>query len=104
MDRDVSQLLARQCRWNCQACLAVLARRAARALAQGFPHENGLARCLEQQIVDHRFILISEVSDWRRQREDDVKVGQAGLTTTASCDPPSVAGIPPTVSVPELSE
>src|ERR1700746_3425326 len=37
--------------------------------------ENGLARCLEQQIVDHRFVLISEVSDRRRQREDDVEVG-----------------------------
>jgi len=37
--------------------------------------EDGLARGLEQQIVDHRFILISEVSDWRRQREDDVEVG-----------------------------
>src|ERR1700760_3085031 len=36
--------------------------------------ENGLARCLEQQIVDHRFVLISEVSDRRRQREDDVEI------------------------------
>jgi hypothetical protein len=41
----------------------------------GRDRENGLARCLEQQIVDHRFILISEVSDRRRQREDDVEVG-----------------------------
>jgi hypothetical protein len=40
----------------------------------GGDRENGLARCLEQQIVDHRFILISEVSDRRRQREDDVEV------------------------------
>ena len=37
--------------------------------------ENGLARGLEQQIVDHRFILIGEVSDWCREREDDVEVG-----------------------------
>jgi hypothetical protein len=41
----------------------------------GRDRENGLARCLEQQIVDHRFVLISEVSDRRRQREDDVEVG-----------------------------
>src|ERR1700752_5383211 len=40
----------------------------------GCYRENGLARCLEQQIVDHRFVLISEVSDRRRQREDDVEV------------------------------
>jgi len=34
--------------------------------------ENGLARGLEQQVVDHRFILISEFGDRRREREDDV--------------------------------
>jgi hypothetical protein len=32
----------------------------------GGDRENSLARCLEQQIVDHRFVLISEVSDRRR--------------------------------------
>ena len=37
--------------------------------------KNRLARGLEQQIVDHRFVLISDVSDRRRQREDDVEVG-----------------------------
>jgi hypothetical protein len=31
----------------------------------GGDRENRLARCLEQQIVDHRFVLISEVSDSR---------------------------------------
>ena len=40
----------------------------------GCDRENGLARCLEQQIVDHRLVLISEVSDRRREREDDVEV------------------------------
>ena len=36
--------------------------------------ENGLARCLEQKIVDHRCVLLSQISDRRRQREDDVEV------------------------------
>jgi hypothetical protein len=40
----------------------------------GCDRENGLARCLEQQIVNHRFVLISDVSDRHRQREDDVEV------------------------------
>jgi hypothetical protein len=40
----------------------------------GCDRENGLARCLEQRIVDHRFVLISEVSNRRREREDDVEV------------------------------
>ena len=40
----------------------------------GCDRKNGLARCLEQQIVDHRFVLISDVSDRRRQREDDVEI------------------------------
>ena len=40
----------------------------------GGDRENGLARCLEQQIVDQRFVLTSDVSDRRREREDDVEV------------------------------
>ena len=36
--------------------------------------ERGLGGGLEQQIVDHRLVLIGDVGDGRRQRVHDMKV------------------------------
>ena len=51
-------------------------------LGVGGDREHGLGRGLEQQVVDHRLVLVGDVADRRRQREDDVEVGhgqQLGL-------------------------
>ena len=51
-------------------------------LRVGGDREHGLGRGLEQQIVDHPLVLVGDVADWRRQREDDVEIGhgqQLGL-------------------------
>src|SRR5260370_30407373 len=37
--------------------------------------EHRLRRGLEQQIVDHGLVLVGDVANRRRQREDDVEVG-----------------------------
>jgi hypothetical protein len=54
----------------------------------GRDRENGLARGLEQQIVDHRLILIGELSDRRREREDHVEVGHRQELGLALGEPP----------------
>src|SRR5467141_3824984 len=51
-------------------------------LRVGRDGEHRLRRGLEQQIVDHRLVLVGDVANRRRQREDDVEVGnreQLGL-------------------------
>ncbi len=47
----------------------------AEMLRVGGDCEHGLGRGLEQQVVDCRLVLVSDVADRRRQREDDVEVG-----------------------------
>ena len=46
----------------------------AEMLGIGRDREHGLGRRLEQQVVDHGLVLIGDVSNGRRQREDDVIV------------------------------
>ena len=46
----------------------------AQMLGVGRDRERRLGRCLEQQIVDHGLVLVGDVGDRRRQREDDVEV------------------------------
>ena len=36
--------------------------------------DQRLGGCLEQDVVDHGLVLIGDVGDCRRQREDDVEV------------------------------
>src|SRR5260221_2572727 len=51
-------------------------------LRVGRDGEHRLRRGLEQQIVDHGLVLVGDVANRRRQREDDVEVGnreQLGL-------------------------
>ena len=45
----------------------------AEALGIGRDGDQRLGRDLEQEIVDHRLVLIGDVGDLRRQREDDVE-------------------------------
>ena len=47
----------------------------AEMLGVGRDGEHRLRRGLEQEIVDHRLVLVGDVADRRRQREDDVEVG-----------------------------
>ncbi len=59
----------------------------AQVLGVGGDGEHGLGRGLEQQVVDHRLVLVGDVADRRRQREDDVEVGhgqQLGLAAPPS--------------------
>ena len=44
-------------------------------LGVGRDPEHRLRRGLEQQIVDHGLVLVGDVANRRRQREDDVEVG-----------------------------
>src|SRR6266851_2596009 len=44
-------------------------------LRVGRDPEHRLRRGLEQQIVDHGLVLVGDVANRRRQREDDVEVG-----------------------------
>ena len=37
--------------------------------------EQGFGSGFEQKIIDHRFVLIGDVGDQRRQGEDDVIIG-----------------------------
>ena len=48
----------------------------AEPLRIGSDREQRLGTGLEQQVVDHRFVLESDRADARRQREHDVVVGQ----------------------------
>jgi hypothetical protein len=47
----------------------------AEVLRIGGDHQQRLGRCLEQRIIDHRLVLVSEVGDRGRQGEDEVEVG-----------------------------
>ena len=47
----------------------------AEMLGVGSDGEHGLGRGLEQGVVDHRLVLVGDVADLCRQREDDVEVG-----------------------------
>src|SRR6202049_1081516 len=44
-------------------------------LRVGRDREHRLRRGLEQQIVDYGLVLVGDVANRRRQREDDVEVG-----------------------------
>ena len=46
----------------------------AEVLGIGSDGEHGLGGRLEQQIIDHGLVLVGDVGDGRRQREDDVEV------------------------------
>ena len=55
---------------------------APRCFGIGGDGEHGLGRGLEQEVVDHRLVLVGDVADRGGQREDDVEVGhgqQLGL-------------------------
>ena len=47
----------------------------AEMLGIGGDGQHRLRRGLEQEIVDHRLVLLGDVADRRRQREHDVEVG-----------------------------
>ena len=47
----------------------------AEVLGIGRDGDQRLGRGLEQNVVDHRLVLVSDVSDCRRQREDHMEVG-----------------------------
>jgi len=49
--------------------------RAPRCFGSADDREHRLRRGLEQQIVDHGLVLVGDVANRRRQREDDVEVG-----------------------------
>ena len=54
----------------------------AEVLGIGRDREHGLGRGLEQDVVDHRLVVVGDVGDLGRQREHDVEVGhrqQLGL-------------------------
>ena len=56
-------------------------------LRVGGDREHGLGRGLEQQVVDHALVVVGDVADGRRQREDDVEIGhgqQLGLRALPS--------------------
>src|ERR1700751_1869223 len=36
--------------------------------------DDGLGRCLEQDVVDHGLVLIGDLGDWGGQREHDVEI------------------------------
>jgi hypothetical protein len=44
-------------------------------LGIGGDGQQRLGRRLEQQVVDHRLVLVGDVGDRGRQSEDDVEVG-----------------------------
>ena len=57
----------------------------AQMLGIGSDRHHRLGGGLEQEIVDHRLVLIGDVADGRRQREHDVEVGhrqELGLTVS----------------------
>ena len=47
----------------------------AQVLGIGRDCQHGLGRGSEQQIVDHRFVLVGDIGDCRRQCEDHMEVG-----------------------------
>jgi hypothetical protein len=48
--------------------------RTPRMLGIGRDGEHGLGRGPEQQVVDHRLVLVGDIGDRTGQREHDVKV------------------------------
>ena len=62
-------------------------------LGVGSDGEHGLGTGFEQQVVDHRFVVIGDVGDLGRQREDDMEIGhrqELGLTAASQ----SLAAVP----------
>ena len=47
----------------------------AEMLRIGGDRQQRLGRCLEQQVIDHRLVLVSDVGDRGRQGEDEMEVG-----------------------------
>ena len=56
-------------------------------LGVGRDRDQRLGRDLEQEIVDDRLVLVGDVGDGRRQREDDVEVGHRQQLGRALCQP-----------------
>jgi hypothetical protein len=46
----------------------------AQVLGIGCDRQHGLGRGLEQQVIDHGFVLVGHVGDLGRQREEHVMV------------------------------
>jgi hypothetical protein len=43
--------------------------------------DQRLGRGLEQEVIDHRLVVVGDVGDGGRQREDHVEVGYASMST-----------------------
>lgn len=60
----------------------------AEMLGIGRDCQHGLGRDLEQEIVDHRLVLVGDIGDGSRQREHQVEVGHRQQLGRALGEPP----------------
>ncbi len=63
----------------------------AEMLRLGGDGDHGLGARLEQDVVDHRLVLIGDIGDCPRQGEDDVEIGH-GQQLGQACGEPVLGG------------